>query len=344
MIIFPRLNLIINDLNSYYVDLPKLLEHYQGLLNSGCIYFKSISSESIIYFDDENIINGVLIEKNKIIKEQLAINNLIESFNTKNYSISIYEISQDFVTFWANIYDSIIIKKIVLNNFKDLEVLFKKYSIEKLTGSLEIKNQSNILFIFFFLNGNMFLSSSSEDNWQLLDYKIILDKLKESCFLDINNTKLIINVKTTSLKQRYFLTNFENVNTNILNVIKRAPVEPPLKFIELLQNLMILFEKYFNNNKKNKEFFDKLLKKKFIEKVDKFVFLDPFSAEFAYIDGKITFTGSENHQNLANSVIECLNEISNENNMKLWLKKHIAPLEEKYSNEFKKLENKISYN
>jgi len=344
MIIFPRLNQIINDLNSYYVDLPKLLEHYQGLVNSGCIYFKSISSEAIIYFDDENIINGVLIEKNKIIKEQLAINNLIEGFNTKNYSISIYEISQDFVTFWANIYDSIIIKKNVLNNFNDLEILFKNYCIEKLTGSLEIKNQANSLFIFFFLNGNMFLSSSSEDNWKLLDYKIILDKLKESCSLDINNTKLIINIKSTSLQQKILLANFVNVNNNITSVNKSTSVEPPLKFIELLQNLMILFEKYFDNNKKNREFFDKLLKKKFIEKVDKFVFLDPFSAEFEYIDGKITFTGSENHQNLANSVIECLNEISNENNMKLWLKKHIAPLEEKYSNEFKKLENKIYYN
>jgi hypothetical protein len=344
MIIFPRLNLIINDLNSYYVDLPKLLEHYQGLVNSGCIYFKSISSEAIIYFDDENIINGVLIEKNKIIKEQLAINNLIDGFNTKNYSISIYEISQDFVTFWANIYDSIIIKKNILNNFSDLEVLFKNYCLEKLTGSLEIKNQANSLFIFFFLNGNMFLGSSSEDNWQLLDYKIILNKLKESCSLDINNTKLIINIKNTSLKQRVLLANFENANTNFINVIKNASVEPPLKFIELLQNLMILFEKYFDNNKKNREFFDKLLKKKFIEKVDKFAFLDPFSAEFEYIDGKITFTGSENHQNLANSVIECLNEISNENNMKLWLKKHIIPIEEKYSNEFKKLENKIFFN
>jgi len=344
MIIFPRLNQIINDLNSYYVDLPKLLEHYQGLVNSGCIYFKSISSEAIIYFDDENIINGVLIEKNKIIKEQLAINNLIEGFNNKNYSISIYEISQDFVTFWANIYDSIIIKKNVLNNFNDLEILFKNYCIEKLTGSLEIKNQANSLFIFFFLNGNMFLSSSSEDNWKLLDYKIILDKLKESCSLDINNTKLIINIKSTSLQQKILLANFVNVNNNITSVNKSTSVEPPLKFIELLQNLMILFEKYFDNNKKNREFFDKLLKKKFIEKVDKFVFLDPFSAEFEYIDGKITFTGSENHQNLANSVIECLNEISNENNMKLWLKKHIAPLEEKYSNEFKKLENKIYYN
>lgn len=343
MIIFPRSNMVINDLNSYYVFLPKLIEHYQGLLNSGCIYFKSISSEAVIYFDDENIINGVLIDKNKIIKEQLAINSLIESFDSKNYSISIYEISQDFISFWANIYDSVIIKKIVLNNFKDLEVLFKNYKIEKLTGSLEIKNQSNLLFIFFFLNGNLFLSSTSEDNWELLDYKIVIDKLKSICNNDIENTKLVINVKNTSLKQKNYLMHFKNVN-NIISIPITAPVEVPLKFIDFLQNLMLLFEKYFESSKKNKELFDKLLKKKFIEKVDKFAYLDPFSAEFIYNDGKITFTGRENHQNLANSVIECLNEISNENNMKAWLKKHISPLEEKYSNEFQKLENKIHYN
>lgn len=342
MIIFPRFNMVINDLNSYYVFLPKLIEHYQGLLNSGCIYFKSISSEAIIYFDDENIINGVLIDKNKIIKEQLAINSLVESFDSKNYSISIYEISQDYISFWANIYDSVIIKKIVLNNFKDLEVLFKNYKIEKLTGSLEIKNQTNSFFIFFFLNGNLFLSSTSEDNWQLLDYNIVIEKLKNICNKDIENTKLIINVKNTSLKQKYFITQFSNINNN--SIQSPVPIDPPLKFIEFLQNLMLLYEKYFENNKKNKELFDKLLKKKFIEKVDKFPYLDPFSAEFVYNDGKIIFTGKENHQNLANSVVECLNEISNENNMKVWLKKHISPLEEKYSNEFKKLDNKITYN
>lgn len=344
MIIFPRFNLIINDLNSYYIFLPKLLEHYQGLLNSGCLFFKSISSEAVIYFDDENIINCVLIEKNKIIKEQIALNSLIESFDSKNYSISIYDISQDFISFWANIYDSIILKKIILDNFNELDVLFKKYKIEKLTGFLEIKNQSNLLFIFFFLNGNLFLGSSSEDNWQLTECKIVLDKLKEVCNNDIENIRLVINVKSTSLQQKCLLSNFKKVNNIDSNTNQSVKIEPPLKYIEFLQNLMILFEKYFDNNKKNKEIFDKLLKKKFIEKVDKFVFLDPFSAEFAYSDGKITFIGSETHENLANSVIECLNEISNENNMKIWIKKHITPLEEKFSNEIQKLKNKISYN
>lgn len=343
MIIFPRSNLIINDLNSYYINLSKLLEHYQGLLNSGCIYFKSISSEAIIYFDDENIINGVLIEKNKLNKEQEAINYLIDNFDSKNYSISIYEIPQDFITYWANIYDSIIIKKIILNNFIELELLFKNYIFEKFTGTFEIKNQLDHFFIFFFLNGNLFLSSSSEENWQLLDYNFVLSKLKDECSEGIHIIKLIINVKTTSLKQKYFISNSvisKNISSNIVHSIA---LEHPLKYIELLQNLMILFDKYFDSNKKSKEMFDKLLKKKFIEKVDKFAFLDPFSAEFSYNDGKILFTGSETHEILANSLIECLNEISNENKMNAWLKKHITGLEEKYHNELQKLKNKINY-
>lgn len=343
MIIFPRVNLIINDLNSYYIYLSKLLEHYQGLLNSGCLYFKSISSESAIYFDDENIINCVLIEKNKIIKNQTALNNLIEGFDSKNYSISIYEISQDFISFWANIYDSNIINKVIINKLTDLDLLFTKCKTDKLTGFLEIKNQNDILYIFFFLNGNLFLSSCSEDNWQLSECKIVLDKLKESCNNDTENIRLNINVKSTSLQQKVLAQNFGTVKNITTNVIQSIKIEPPLKYIEFLQNLMILFDKYFDNNKKNKDVFDKLLKKKFIEKVDKFAFLDPFSAEFEYYDGKITFNGSESHENLAISVLECLNEISIENNMKIWIRKHITPLEEKFSREIEKLNYKLSY-
>lgn len=334
MIIFPKKNKIIDELNSYYIILPKLIEHYQGFLNSGCIFFRSPASEGIVYFDDENIINGVLIEKNKVLNGQQAIDLLLEASEFKNYSISIYDISQDFITYWANIYDAEYINKDLTLNFNELKNLFKKCSNEKLTGSVELKNEKSDYYIFFFLNGSMFLSSSNRNRFELVECDSLIKKINE-------NESYTITVKAIPLNQKKFSINF---STNLLkkdNFIKEPVVVVPLNYIDMLQNLMLLYEKYFLGAKKNKDIFYTLLKKKFLEKVDKYEFLDPFSAEFKYLDGKILFTGKETHEKLSNSIIECLKEIANENNMMGWMKKHLVLFEEKYKNELTTLKINI---
>ena len=39
MIIIPKEKPVVEKLNSYYLKLDRLLEHYRGELDSGCIYF-----------------------------------------------------------------------------------------------------------------------------------------------------------------------------------------------------------------------------------------------------------------------------------------------------------------
>ncbi len=343
MIIFPRTSVVINNLNSYYIILSKLLEHYQGFLNSGCIYFKSPSSEGAIYFDDENIINGVLIEKNKITKEQDAIDSLIENSDSKNYSISIFDIPQDLITYWANIYDSSVVKKVVVTKIVEFESIIDDTVKSKLTGTIEIKDHDGKIYILFLLGGTVFLSSSSDKKFELKDAQFVSNVIKEK-YKTTDEIKLVIIIKSTSLIQKEFENKYSfSIQKSNDQEELQIEEEKPLKYLEMLQNLMLIFDKYING-KKSTVLFDKLLKKKFIEKVDKYSFLDPFAAEFSYNQGKINFIGSESHDVLANSMIECLNEIAQENDMKNWLKKHLTSFEEKYSFELSRLNKRISYN
>jgi hypothetical protein len=65
-------------------------------------------------------------------------------------------------------------------------------------------------------------------------------------------------------------------------------------------------------HKKMKERFHTLLKNKFIEKADKYLFLNPFSDEFEYADRKISFSGKASDEELVRGVVESVKELTEE--------------------------------
>lgn len=337
MIVFPRTNKIIGDLNSYYTLIPKLVEHYQGILNSGCVYFKSPASGGVIFFDEENIISSFVVEKNKVFRGQNAVDLLQGNFELKNYSIYVYEIDQDFVTFWANLYDKEEISHVSSFEPENLDSLFKEYSDKKLTGYIDIKDSGKGHYLFFCIDGHFIYSTSKNIKYEPKSDMSALESLKAACASGKNKVSLDLSVNQIPLDQKVLLlkTNDSNENESL------NKQEAKLNFIEMLQNLMVLFEKYFDEVKKNKDSFHLLLKKKFLEKVDIYEFLDPFTAEFNYSDGEISFTGKETPDIVSLSVINCLKEISLENKMTDWLKKYLVAFQEKYKKELNSLKIKI---
>jgi len=63
MIIIPKEKPVIEDLNSYYLDIRKLLEHYQGELGSGGVHFRAPSSEAVVFFDKDELLSSVFEDK-----------------------------------------------------------------------------------------------------------------------------------------------------------------------------------------------------------------------------------------------------------------------------------------
>ena len=73
-----------------------------------------------------------------------------------------------------------------------------------------------------------------------------------------------------------------------------------------------------------------ILKEKFVEKTDRYYFLDPFAAEFTYSDQKITFIGDATDNELVKGVVESVREIVSELGLLESLKTEIAPWSKKY--------------
>ena len=169
MIVIPRENPLKTGLNSYYVKIDRLFEHYQGIADSGCFHFKSPSSEGAVYFDDENLINAIFLKnKTNVIKGKEAIDIIMAETFSNNFSVSIYEIIPERIIYWANLADAEDLHKDLSTEFTDLEGLIKKKISEKLTGYIEVACSGKDKAVLFLFNGEILGSASSDNKWKLI--------------------------------------------------------------------------------------------------------------------------------------------------------------------------------
>ena len=93
MVIIPREKPVIENLNGYYLDIKKLLEHYQGEIGSGGVYFKSHAAEGVIFFDKDDLLNAFYEEKELDLTGAQAIEHLINAGGQHNFTVNIYQLS-----------------------------------------------------------------------------------------------------------------------------------------------------------------------------------------------------------------------------------------------------------
>ena len=93
MVIVPRGNPVFENLNSYYLDLRRLLEHYQGEMGSGAIYLKSPTAEGAIFFEAHELLGGTYENRGEKLAGKAAIDRLLTPSPTENYQVSLYDVS-----------------------------------------------------------------------------------------------------------------------------------------------------------------------------------------------------------------------------------------------------------
>jgi len=321
MIIIPKEKPDIGNLNSYYLDIKKLIEHYQGELGSGAIYFKAPGEEGAIFFDKEEILDGVLQDKDGEFGGKTAVKRLMDTAGDNNFVIDIYGIDPDKIYFWANVRGAKKIYENLSTEFTDLEGLIKKMRAEKLTGYIDISiNNGEEGGLIFYSNGEIIGGSYSRGKGEL-------NGSKESQKLLIEKTKKLGGVFHVS---EIALTKGEKASEPI-----KTRGESSSNVLTALEELLGIFERMITSNKKIKTDFHALLKKNLIEKADRYAFLDPFAGEFKYSNRKITFSGNASDEDLANALIESVEDLAGELGVLPMLADKLAPWSKKYAKELK---------
>jgi len=319
MIIVPKEKPVIEHMNSYYLDIRKLIEHYQGEGKSGCIYFKSPSAEGVIFFDKNDLLSGAFQDKDGEIEGIDIIDRIIEASANNGFAVSVYYIEPDRIYFWSSLNNAEVLYKDLSTDFTDLNGLTKKMGSEKLTGYIKVSiDNGKEGGLIFFHDGQIVGCSCSWEKEKLKNTKADLELLT----LKSKESGGIFNVKTISLKKRELFGHSEN---GIQKGISRTN--------DMIQQLLFIFEEAVRKNNKIDTDFDILLKRKFVEKADEYGFLDPFALEFQYTGGKVRFTGNASDKQLSNGIAESVKELADDLGILPLLLNDLAAWKKKYSQE-----------
>ena len=298
MVIIPREKPVIENLNSYYLDIKKLIEHYQGEIGSGGVYLKSYSAEGAIFFDKDDLLNGFFQEQKKEIVGSAAIDHIIETGSNYNFTVNIYRIAPEEVYFWSSIPAAEKIYKDLSTEFTDLEGLIKKMSSEKLTGYIEVSigngQEGGLIFI---INGKIMGGSFSWTNGEPSPTK--------------KNQELLVQ-KTKLSGGSFNVCRIPLAKMQVQDGPDHHPQGDPRDVIGMLEEFLEIAEYVVTKKMKRGGDFHKLLKQKFIENAEKYAFLDPFAGEFEYENRRITFAGIADEKELVNGVVESTIQLSQE--------------------------------
>jgi hypothetical protein len=322
MVVIPREKPVIENLNVYYLDIKKLLEHYQGEIGSGGVYFKSHAAEGVIFFDKDDLLNAFYEDKEVNLTGAEAVEHLLNAGGQSNFTVNIYQLSFDEVYFWASIPTAEKIYEGLSTEFTDLEGLIRKMSSEKLTGYIDVTigngQEGGLIFI---INGTIMGGSYSWDNGEpepsKKNQELLIRKTKES-----GATFNVCRILLSKMKAE--------------NESRTTYTRPSKAILMMLEELMVIFENAVSSQKRMKTDFTKLLKRKLVENAEKYDFLDPFAGEFEYANHKIAFSGAASDKELIKGVIDSVRELAQELGLRPELLDLAAEWSEKYS---KQLEN-----
>lgn len=300
--IIPKEKPYMDGLNSYYLITEKFIEHLQGEIGTGCIYFKSSSREILIYFDEIDIISGIIQENGERAEVAQSLEPVFEALEQRNYLVKVFHLDPHAIFFWAQLPPFKRAKNELTTSDISLSKLSDRLAQKKASCFVDVKFRSatNMNTILFFHKGNFMGGSYSWGagglNPSKMEYETFLTTAEEKDAVfalghftedrSTPNTEEDENEIITpelAVKDQVFITNLPTILEEFLNkyikTIKRKANVDPMTL--MLQRIVI--------------------------RADEYPFLDPFNPPFDYTNGVFIFTGTDNAfgENTAKAIIEC---------------------------------------
>ena len=319
MVVIPKQQPVLENLHIYYLNVRKLVEHFQGEIGAGGVHFKSHTAEGVIFFDQNELLSGFFKDKDTEISGAEAIDRLLEASGDYNFNVNIYEIGPEEVYYWASIPTAEQIYKDLSTEFTDLEGLIKKMGSEKLTGYIDVSiGGGKEMGLIFLINGKITGGSYSWSNGSPSPSK--------------KNQDLLIS-KTNELGGSFNVCRIRLTNSERDREADLLKSKHQATAIEFLEELLGIFEDVVRLERKKGTDFQKLLKQKLVEHADRYAFLDPFAGEFEYVGGKIRFSGQTGDEKLVDGVFTVVKELAREQGLMPALVDNLDSWSDKYSEE-----------
>lgn len=292
-----------NGLNSYYLDTDKFIEHLQGEIGTGCIYFNSSVREILVYFDEMDIIGGIIQESGEKARAAATLQPVFQALTERNYIVSVFHLDPHAVFYWAQLPPYKRIEKEIASEDLSLSKLVVKLGRKEASCFVEVKFSSavNMNCILFFNKGDFVggsyawgaggLNPSRNELEAFLHAadnktaKFAIGQFLEENLIPAEEGKEKNQEETVELaaEDQVFLTSLpilleEYLAIYIKTVARKAKVDP----VDLMQQHIVL-------------------------RAEQYPFLDPFNLPFDYTNNVFTFTATDKAfgENTAKAIIEC---------------------------------------
>jgi hypothetical protein len=320
---FPGLNPILQGLNSYYIRIEKLIEHFRGETGTGVIYFRGPVSQGAVFFESEYFMESFFQKNGEMISGEDAFNHILENCSKNNYEIYIYYLNPEEVYLWSEVLKSNPEEKQVSLNHNQLKDMRETFPDQKKTGYIITYSKNEKAGIFFaygkiigyLIDGSTLTAEKQNYDNYLTKIASILKKPEQ---------------KTDVYREKSY--DFTKISASA------APASPSEESVKAMAEYILILDEYIQNSKKIKYEFPPLLKRKFMEHIDEYDFLDPFAAELVYSSGKIDFSGSTDEESFVLGISKCISEIINELN----LQKPVKPIYEQWFKNYNNIANRYN--
>jgi len=289
IIIIPKNAPVIQNLHSCYVDVRKLLEHYQGEIGCGGILLSAPAAEGAIFFDKDGLIDGAFRSPEQSLIGRNAVEHLAESGPACNFRISVFRLSARAVYYWASILAAESYGQELSAEAVDLDGLIDRLASERVSGYVAATDGHREAAIF--LDKGRIIGGAYP--WSGGDFS----------HLPGHPAQFVL-----WCKERKALCRVGRIPLSLVQG-GAAPAGSEVDTLAMLEELIGLAEKILTVNRVQPGF-DRRLKQKLLAKAERFPFLDPFAGEFEFSDQKIRFSGDTPHRELVEALTETVTELA----------------------------------
>jgi len=289
IIVIPKNAPVIQNLHSCYVDVRKLLEHYQGEIGCGGILLSAPAAEGAIFFDKDGLIDGAFRSPEQSLIGRNAVEHLAESGPACNFRISVFRLSARAVYYWASILAAESYGQELSAEAVDLDGLIDRLASERVSGYVAATDGHREAAIF--LDKGRIIGGAYP--WSGGDFSHLTGHPAQFVLW---------------CKERKALCRVGRIPLSLVQG-GAAPAGSEVDTLAMLEELIGLAEKILTVNRVQPGF-DRRLKQKLLAKAERFPFLDPFAGEFEFSDQKIRFSGDTPHRELVEALTETVTELA----------------------------------
>ncbi|XOF34745.1 MAG: hypothetical protein ACL93V_05505 [Candidatus Electrothrix sp. YB6] len=320
--LLPREKPFLTGLNSYYLDLEKFIQHLQGEIGSGCLYCKSADQELLVYFDEYDVIRGVVQDTSEHARVSPDLDRVMESLRRKNFLVTIYYLDPDSIFFWGQMPAFKRAKGLLSSDNISLPDLIFRLSEKEFSGFIEIdmEGREDCAVLFFHRGqrrGGSYYWGTGGLSASDTDYNILLGMLQQH---------------TGHYKLAYFTSDPLSVAAEYEDELQepetgeqeektaeeekaQSPDQAALAVINALNEFTKIFIRVAGTKIKTDPIVD--LKLKFVDFVSIYPQLDPYQHLCAIdTDGTVTLTGDIPAKEAAEGIVDCAWMVIEENRLR----------------------------